>query len=64
MKILKNTIQNKKRKMLIVFDNMIADMRSNKKFSPIVTELFIRKRKPNIYLVFITQIYFAVQKEH
>ena len=64
MKILKNTIQNKKRKMLIVFDNMIADMRRNKKFSPIVTELFIRKRKPNIYLVFITQIYFAVQKEH
>ena len=64
MKILKNTIQNKKRKMLIVFDDMIADMRSNKKFSPIVTELFIRKRKPNIYLVFITQIYFAVQKEH
>ena len=64
MKILKNIIQNKKRNMLMVFDNMIADMRSNKKFSPIVTELFIRKRKPNIYLVFITQIYFAVQKEH
>ena len=64
MKILKNTIQNKKRKMLIVFDDMIADMRSNKKFSPIVTELFIRKRKPNIYLVFIIQMYFAVQKEH
>ena len=32
---------NKKRKILIVFDNMIADMLSNKKLNPIVTELFI-----------------------
>ena len=34
---------NKKRKILIVFDNIIADMLSNKKLNPIVTELFIRE---------------------
>ena len=51
---------NKKRKTLIIFDDMIADMLSNKKFNPIVTELFIRGRKLNISLVFITQYYFAV----
>ena len=39
---------------------MIADMLSNKKLNPIITELFIRERKLNIYLVFITQSYFAV----
>ena len=39
---------------------MIADMPSNKKLNPIVTELFIRCRKLNISLVFITQLYFAV----
>ena len=44
----------KKRKLLIVFDDMIADMLSNKKLNPIVTELFIRGRKLNISLVFIT----------
>ena len=53
---------NKKRKILIVFDNMIADMLSNKKPNPIVTELFIRSRKINISLVLITQFYFAVPK--
>ena len=53
---------NKKRKILIVFDDMIADMLSNKKLNPIVTELFIRGRKLNISLVFITQSYFAVPK--
>ena len=42
---------------------MIADMVSNKKLNPIVTELFIRGRKLNIYLVFITQSYFAVSKD-
>ena len=45
---------NKKRKILIVYDDMIADMFSNKKLNPIVTELFIRGRKLNISLVFIT----------
>ena len=41
---------------------MIADMLSNKKLNPIVTELFIRGRKLNISLVFIAQSYFAVPK--
>ena len=44
---------NKKRKILIVFDDIIADMLSNKRLNPIVTELFIRGRKLNICLVFI-----------
>ena len=41
---------------------MIADMLSNKKLNPIVTELLIRGRKLNTSLVFITQSYFAVSK--
>ena len=41
---------------------MIADMLSNKKINPIVTELFIRGRKLNITVIFITQSYFAVPK--
>ena len=45
---------NKKRKTSIVFDDMIADMRSNKNRNPVVPELFIRGRKLNISLVFIT----------
>ena len=53
----------KKRKVSIVFDDMIVDMISNKKLSPIVTELFIRGRKVNIFLVFVTQSYFKVPKE-
>ena len=52
---------NKKRKILIAFDVMIADILSNKKLNPIVTELFIRGRKLNIFLVFITQFYFAMK---
>ena len=43
---------------------MIADMFSNKKLTPIVTELFIWDRKLNIFLVFITQSYFAVPKKN
>ena len=54
---------NKKQKILIVFDDMIADMLSNKKLNPIVTELFIRSRKLNISLVFITQSYFGMPKD-
>ena len=54
---------NRKQKTLIVlFDDMIADMLSNKKFNSIVTELFIRGRKLSIYVVFITQSYFPVPK--
>ena len=53
---------NKKRKVLIVFDDMIADMLINKKLNPIVNELFITGRKFNISLVFVTQSYFAFPK--
>ena len=53
---------NKKQKILIVFDDMIADMLSNKKLNQIVTELFMIGRKLNISLVFITQSYFTVPK--
>ena len=49
----------KKRKILIVFDDMIADMINNNK----LTELFIRGRKLNISIVFITQSYFKVPKD-
>ena len=52
----------KKRKVLIVFDDMIAEMINNKKLNPIVAELFIRGRKINISIVFITQSYFKVPK--
>ena len=53
---------NKKQKILILFDDMIADILINKKLNPILTELFIRRRKLNISLVFITQSYFSVSK--
>ena len=53
----------KKRKILIVFDNMIADMINNNKLNPTVTELFIRGRKLNISIFFITQSYFKVPKD-
>ena len=53
---------NKKRKILIVFNDMVADMLSNKKLNPVVTELFTRGRKFNISLVFITQSYFPFLK--
>ena len=53
----------KKRKVLIVFDDMIADMINNKKLDSIVTELLIRGRKLNISIVFITQSYFKVPKD-
>ena len=54
---------DKERKILIVFDDMIADMINNKKLNSIVTELFIRGRKLDISLVFITQSYFKVPKD-
>ena len=62
IKILKKNNPGRERKILIVFDDMIADMLSNKKLNPIVTELFIRGGKISISLVFITQSYFAVPK--
>ena len=54
---------DKENKILIVFDDMIADMIHNKKLNSIVTELFIRGRKLNISLVFITQSYFKIPKD-
>ena len=53
-KILMNTILIKKNKIVIVFDDMVADMIHNKKLNSILTELFIRGRKLNISIVFIT----------
>ena len=55
---------NKKWKILIVFDDMIADILSNKKLNPILTELFIRGRKLNISLVFLTESYFTVPQNY
>ena len=54
---------DKENKNLIVFGDMLADMINNKKLISIVTELFIRGRKLNISLVFITQSYFKVPKD-
>ena len=48
---------------MVVFDDMIADMINNKKLNSIVTELFIRDRKLNIPIIFITQSYFKVPKD-
>ena len=53
----------RKRKVLIVFDDMIADIMTNKKFQSIIKELFIRCRKTNISLVFFTQSCFSVPKD-
>ena len=54
---------NRRRKKLIVFDDMIADIMTNKRFQSIIKELFIRCRKLNISLVFMTQSYFSVPKD-
>ena len=54
---------NRIRKILIVFDDMIADIMTNKKFQATIKELFIRCRKLNISLVFITQCHFSVPKD-
>ena len=54
---------DKENKILIVFDDMIADMINNKKLNSIVTELLIRGRKLNISLIFITQSSFKVPKD-
>ena len=54
---------DKDRQILIVFDDMIADMIKNNKLNSIATELFIRDKKINISLVFTTQSYFKVPKD-
>ena len=61
-KILKNTILIGKQKKLIIFGDMIADILSNKKLSPIATGSFIRGKKLGICLALITQSYFSVPK--
>ena len=54
---------SRKRRILILFDDMISDIMTNKKFQAIIKELFIRCRKLNSSLVFITQSYFSVPKD-
>ena len=54
---------SRKRKILIVFDDMIADIMTNKTFQAIIKELFISCREVNISFVFITQSYFTVPKD-
>ena len=62
-KKLKNYNPNKKKKkVLIAFEDMIVEMINNKKLNSLVTELFIRGRKRNISIVFITQFFFKCQK--
>ena len=58
-----NYNQSRKRKILIVFDDMIADIMTNKKFQAIIKELFIRCRKVSISHVFNTQSYFFLSKD-
>ena len=54
---------SRERKILIAFDDMITDIMTNKKFQAIIKKLFIRCRKLNISLVFITQSYLSVPKD-
>ena len=55
--------KNRDKKLLIIFDDMIADIMKSEKFKAIVKELFIRCRKLNISIVFITQSYFRTPKD-
>ena len=57
------TKNQQEKKSLVLFDDMIADIMTNNKFQVIIKELFIRSRKLNISLVFITRSYFSVPKE-
>ena len=58
-----NYNKNRDKKVLIVFDDMIADIKYNKNFKPIIKELFYRARKTNVSIVFITQSYFRTLKD-
>ena len=58
-----NYNKNRDKKVLMVFDDMIADIMSSKKFKAIIKELFIRCRKLNISIIFITQSYFRTPKD-
>ena len=55
--------KQRKWKVSIIFDDMIADIMNNKNFKAIVKELFIRCRKLNVSIVFITQSYFRTPKD-
>ena len=55
--------KQRKRKVLIIFDDMIADIMSSENFKAIIKELFIRRRKLNISIVFIAQSYFRTPKD-
>ena len=55
--------ENKKRQILVVFNDMITNMLSNKKFNQTVTWIFIGGRKSNVSLLFMTQSYFGVPKD-
>ena len=54
---------SRKRKILVVFDDMIAENMTNKKFRAIIKELFFRSRKLNISHLFITRSYFSVSND-
>ena len=58
-----NYNKNRDKKVLITFDDMIADIMRSKKLKPIVKELFIRCRKLNISIVFIMQSFFRTPKD-
>ena len=58
-----NYNKNRDKKVLIILDDMIADIMRSEKFKAIVKELFIRSRKFNIFTVFITQSYFRTPKK-
>ena len=58
-----NYNKNRDKKVLIVFDDMIADIEYNKKFKRIIKELFSRAHKINVSIVFITQSYFRTLKD-
>ena len=62
IKLLKEYNSNKKRKILIIFDDKIADILSNKKLNPIETVLFIRCRKLNIFCFYHTIVFSCTQK--
>ena len=55
--------KQRKWKVLIIFDEMIADIMSSKNLKAIISELFIRCRKLNISIIFITQSYFRTPKD-
>ena len=63
MMILKIIIKKRKRKILIIFDDIISHVMSNKKAQQVLKELFIRCRKLNISLCFLSQSYFSVPKD-